>query len=250
MGENNTVVKVDHVTVRFNKASVKVDNLKEYAIRLLKRQLMFQEFLALQDVSLEVKKGEAWGIMGRNGSGKSTLLKLISGVLSPYKGTVKVNGSIAPLIELSAGLDGQLNAVENIFLNGALLGHSKKFMQERMDEIVEFAELKNFWKFPIKNFSSGMRARLGFAIATTVRPQLLIVDEVLAVGDVAFRQKCEKRMQDMLDKGTTLLYVSHSTNSVKKLCNKALWLNKGQEVMHGDVDTVCSAYMEALKAKE
>lgn len=250
MGENNTVVKVDHVTVRFNKASVKVDNLKEYAIRLLKRQLMFQEFLALQDVSLEVKKGEAWGIMGRNGSGKSTLLKLISGVLSPYKGTVKVNGSIAPLIELSAGLDGQLNAVENIFLNGALLGHSKKFMQERMDEIVEFAELKDFLEIPIKNFSSGMRARLGFAIATTVRPQLLIVDEVLAVGDVAFRQKCEKRMQDMLDKGTTLLYVSHSTNSVKKLCNKALWLNKGQEVMHGDVDTVCSAYMEALKAKE
>ena len=211
---------------------------------------MFQEFLALQDVSLEVKKGEAWGIMGRNGSGKSTLLKLISGVLSPYKGTVKVNGSIAPLIELSAGLDGQLNAVENIFLNGALLGHSKKFMQERMDEIVEFAELKDFLEIPIKNFSSGMRARLGFAIATTVRPQLLIVDEVLAVGDVAFRQKCEKRMQDMLDKGTTLLYVSHSTNSVKKLCNKALWLNKGQEVMHGDVDTVCSAYMEALKAKE
>mgnify|MGYP005807757761 CR=1 FL=1 len=250
MGENNTVVKVDHVTVRFNKASVKVDNLKEYAIRLLKRQLMFQEFLALQDVSLEVKKGEAWGIMGRNGSGKSTLLKLISGVLSPYKGTVKVNGSIAPLIELSAGLDGQLNAVENIFLNGALLGHSKKFMQERMDEIVEFAELKDFLEIPIKNFSSGMRARLGFSIATTVRPQLLIVDEVLAVGDIAFRQKCEKRMQDMLDKGTTLLYVSHSTNSVKKLCNKALWLNKGQEVMHGDVDTVCSAYMEALKAKE
>ena len=250
MGENNTVVKVDHVTVRFNKASVKVDNMKKYAIRLLKRQLMFQEFLALQDVSLEVKKGEAWGIMGRNGSGKSTLLKLISGVLSPYKGTVKVNGSIAPLIELSAGLDGQLNAVENIFLNGALLGHSKKFMQERMDEIVEFAELKDFLEIPIKNFSSGMRARLGFSIATTVRPQLLIVDEVLAVGDVAFRQKCEKRMQDMLDKGTTLLYVSHSTNSVKKLCNKALWLNKGQEVMHGDVDTVCSAYMEALKAKE
>ena len=250
MDENNTVVKVDHVTVRFNKASVKVDNLKEYVIRLLKRQLMFQEFLALQDVSLEVKKGEAWGIMGRNGSGKSTLLKLISGVLSPYKGTVKVNGSIAPLIELSAGLDGQLNAVENIFLNGALLGHSKKFMQERMDEIVEFAELKDFLEIPIKNFSSGMRARLGFSIATTVRPQLLIVDEVLAVGDIAFRQKCEKRMQDMLDKGTTLLYVSHSTNSVKKLCNKALWLNKGQEVMHGDVDTVCSAYMEALKAKE
>ena len=151
MSGNDTVVKVDHATVRFNMASVKVDNLKEYAIRLIKRQLMFKEFFALQDVSLEVKKGEAWGIMGRNGSGKSTLLKLICGILSPYKGTVKVNGTIAPLIELGAGFDGELNATENIFLNGALLGYSKKFMESKFDEIVEFAELRDFLEVPVKN---------------------------------------------------------------------------------------------------
>ena len=225
MNGNDTVVKVDHATVRFNMASVKVDNLKEYAIRLIKRQLMFKEFLALQDVSLEVKKGEAWGIMGRNGSGKSTLLKLICGILSPYKGT------------------------ENIFLNGALLGYSKKFMESKFDEIVEFAELRDFLEVPVKNYSSGMRARLGFAVATTVRPQLLVVDEVLAVGDYAFQQKCEARMKDMLAKGTTLLYVSHSANSVKNLCQKALWIDKGKEVMHGDVQTVCSAYMASMQKK-
>lgn len=249
MSENDTVVKVDHATVRFNMASVKVDNLKEYAIRLIKRQLMFKEFLALQDVSLEVKKGEAWGIMGRNGSGKSTLLKLICGILSPYKGTVKVNGTIAPLIELGAGFDGELNATENIFLNGALLGYSKKFMESKFDEIVEFAELRDFLEVPVKNYSSGMRARLGFAVATTVRPQLLVVDEVLAVGDYAFQQKCEARMKDMLAKGTTLLYVSHSANSVKNLCQKALWIDKGKEVMHGDVQTVCTAYMASMQKK-
>lgn len=249
MNGNDTVVKVDHATVRFNMASVKVDNLKEYAIRLIKRQLMFKEFLALQDVSLEVKKGEAWGIMGRNGSGKSTLLKLICGILSPYKGTVKVNGTIAPLIELGAGFDGELNATENIFLNGALLGYSKKFMESKFDEIVEFAELRDFLEVPVKNYSSGMRARLGFAVATTVRPQLLVVDEVLAVGDYAFQQKCEARMKDMLAKGTTLLYVSHSANSVKNLCQKALWIDKGKEVMHGDVQTVCSAYMASMQKK-
>lgn len=210
---------------------------------------MFKEFLALQDVSLEVKKGEAWGIMGRNGSGKSTLLKLICGILSPYKGTVKVNGTIAPLIELGAGFDGELNATENIFLNGALLGYSKKFMESKFDEIVEFAELRDFLEVPVKNYSSGMRARLGFAVATTVRPQLLVVDEVLAVGDYAFQQKCEARMKDMLAKGTTLLYVSHSANSVKNLCQKALWIDKGKEVMHGDVQTVCSAYMASMQKK-
>ena len=249
MSGNDTVVKVDHATVRFNMASVKVDNLKEYAIRLIKRQLMFKEFLALQDVSLEVKKGEAWGIMGQNGSGKSTLLKLICGILSPYKGTVKVNGTIAPLIELGAGFDGELNATENIFLNGALLGYSKKFMESKFDEIVEFAELRDFLEVPVKNYSSGMRARLGFAVATTVRPQLLVVDEVLAVGDYAFQQKCEARMKDMLAKGTTLLYVSHSANSVKNLCQNALWIDKGKEVMHGDVQTVCSAYMASMQKK-
>ena len=162
---------------------------------------------------------------------------------------MKVNGTIAPLIELGAGFDGELNATENIFLNGALLGYSKKFMESKFDEIVEFAELRDFLEVPVKNYSSGMRARLGFAVATTVRPQLLVVDEVLAVGDYAFQQKCEARMKDMLAKGTTLLYVSHSANSVKNLCQKALWIDKGKEVMHGDVQTVCSAYMASMQKK-
>lgn len=183
------IIEVDHVTIRFNLASEKVDNLKEYAIKMVKKQLMFQEFLALQDVSLKVKRGEAWGLIGVNGSGKSTLLKAISGILQPYKGTITVFGEIAPLIELGAGFDGNLTARENIFLNGTVLGHSRKFMQEHFDEIVDFAEIKDFLDSPIKNFSSGMKARLGFAVATMVNPDVLIVDEVLSVGDFLFQKK-------------------------------------------------------------
>ena len=200
MGETSSrqlVVDVKDVTVRFNLANQKVDNLKEYVIKMLKRELMFQEFLALKDVSLQVRKGEAWGIIGTNGSGKSTLLKVISGILKPYKGSVDVKGSIAPLIELGAGFDGDMTARENIFLNGCVLGHSEKYMKEHFDEIVDFAELWDFLDSPIKNYSSGMKARLGFAVATTVKPQILIVDEILAVGDYKFRKKCEKRMNEM-----------------------------------------------------
>lgn len=204
---------------------------------------MFKEFMALRDVSFEVKKGEAWGIIGTNGSGKSTLLKLICGILKPYRGTVEVNGSIAPMIELGAGFDGDLTASENIFLNGAVLGYDKTFMQEHFDEIVEFAELQDFLEMPIKNYSSGMAARLGFAIATVVRPDILICDEVLAVGDYAFQQKCERRMNEMRKEGTTLLYVSHSIESVKEVCDHALWLDKGVVRMSGDVETVAEEYM-------
>lgn len=220
-------VEVEHAVVRFNIASERIDNLKEYFIKLIKRELMFKEFLALKDVSFSVKKGESWGIIGTNGSGKSTLLKLICGILKPYKGSVKVNGKIAPMIELGAGFDGDLTASENIFLNGAVLGYDKKFMKEHFDEIVEFAELKDFLEMPIKNYSSGMAARLGFAIATVVRPDILICDEVLSVGDYAFQQKCEKRMNQMREEGTTLLYVSHSIDSVREVCDHALWLDKG-----------------------
>ena len=184
--DTNIAVKVDHATVRFNMASERIDKLKEYFVKLVQGKLMFQEFLALKDVSFEVKKGESWGLIGTNGSGKSTMLKLISGILKPYKGTVTVNGSIAPLIELGAGFDGELTARENIFLNGAVLGYSHKFMEEHFDEIVDFAELRDFLDMPIKNYSSGMSARLGFAVATVVRPDILICDEVLAVGDYAF----------------------------------------------------------------
>ena len=241
------VIKVDNVTVRFNIASEKIDNLKEYFVKLVKRQVFFEEYFALKDVSLEVKKGESWGLVGSNGSGKSTLLKLICGIFSPYKGTVTVKGTIAPLIELGAGFDGNMTARENIFLNGAILGHSKKYMQDHFDSIVEFAELENFLDMPIKNYSSGMRARLGFAVATAVKPEILIVDEVLSVGDYAFQKKCEKRMEDMMSGGTTVLYVSHSIDSVRKLCDKAIWIDRGVEKMKGEVNEVCDAYMESQK---
>ena len=240
------VVDVDHLTIRFNMASEKIDNLKEYFIKLVKRELMFKEFLALNDVSFEVKKGEAWGIIGVNGSGKSTLLKAICGILKPYKGKITVNGSIAPLIELGAGFDGDLTARENIFLNGAVLGHDKKFMEEHFDEIVEFAELQDFLDMPIKNYSSGMAARLGFAIATIVKPDILICDEVLSVGDYAFQKKCEKRMNEMRAGGTTLLYVSHSIESVQQICDHALWLQKGVVKGIGEVDEIAKQYMDSL----
>ncbi len=246
MDMNNCAVKAEHVVIRFNMASEKIDNLKEYFIKLVKHELMFKEFLALNDVSFEVKKGEAWGIIGVNGSGKSTLLKAICGILKPYKGKITVNGSIAPLIELGAGFDGDLTARENIFLNGAVLGHDKKFMEQHFDEIVEFAELRDFLDMPIKNYSSGMSARLGFAIATIVKPDILICDEVLSVGDYAFQKKCEKRMNEMRAAGTTLLYVSHSIESVQKICDHALWLQKGIVKGAGNVDEIAKQYMDSL----
>lgn len=240
------VIQVKDATVRFNMASEKIDNLKEYFVKLVKHELMFQEFLALKDVSFEVKKGEAWGLIGTNGSGKSTLLKLICGILKPYKGTVTVHGSIAPLIELGAGFDGELTATENIYLNGAVLGHSKEFMDEHFQEIVDFAELQDFMNMPIKNYSSGMSARLGFSIATIVRPEILIVDEVLSVGDIAFQEKCQQRMQEMLAGGTTLLFVSHNMKTVEALCDHAIWINKGTVCMKGEAKTVCNAYLKSF----
>ena len=244
--EKENIIDVDHLSIQFNLGNVKVNNLKEYTIRRLKHELTFQECLALKDVDLHVKKGESWGLIGTNGSGKSTLLKTITGIMKPYKGTVKVRGKIAPMIELGAGFDQELTARENIFLNGAVLGHSKKFMEEHFDEIVEFAELQRFLNSPIKNYSSGMKARLGFAVATMVDPDILICDEVLAVGDEAFRRRCEERMQQMLSGGTTLLYVSHDIDSVKQLCDHVLWLDHGEVLMSGDPDTVCDAYARRL----
>ncbi|AIJ32373.1 ABC transporter ATP-binding protein [Actinobacillus suis] len=240
--EKDTVIKVTNATVRFNKATEDYNGLKEYFIKMLKGQLMFQEFFALKDVTFEVKRGESWGLIGTNGSGKSTLLKLICGILKPYKGTVEVNGNIAPLIELGAGFDGELTARENIYLNGALLGHKKAFMDQHFDEIIEFAELQDFVDVPLKNFSSGMSARLGFAVATIVKPEILIVDEVLAVGDAAFQEKCKKRMEQMLSGGTTLLFVSHSIHQVKELCQKAIWIDKGVIKACGNADDVIPLY--------
>ncbi len=247
MSEKRIMIDVDHVTIRFNLASQKIDNLKEYFIKFLKKELMFQEFLAVKDVSFQVREGEAWGLIGTNGSGKSTLLKAVSGIMKPYKGHITVNGGVAPLIELGAGFDPECTARENIFLNGCVLGHSLKYMEEHFDEIVDFAEIHKFLDSPIKNYSSGMRARLGFSIATMVKPDILIVDEVLSVGDYKFRQKCEKRMKELLSGGTTLLYVSHNIDEVKRLCDHAVWLDHGDVRMIGEVNEVCDAYMAEMK---
>ena len=240
-------VEVNHVTIRFNMASEKIDNLKEYFIKLVRKELIFQEFLALKNVSFKIRRGEAWALIGVNGSGKSTLLKAISGILKPYKGNIIVRGEVAPLIELGAGFDSNLTARENIYLNGTVLGNSKKFMDEHFDEIVDFAELWDFLDTPIKNFSSGMSARLGFSIATMVKPDILIVDEILAVGDFLFQKKCMERMNQMIGGGTTLLFVSHNIETVKKICTHAVWLDKGEVKMAGDVNAVCNAYMEMKK---
>lgn len=246
MSEKRLMVDVDDVTIRFNLASQKIDNLKEYFIKLIKRELMFQEFLAVKDISLKIHAGESWALIGTNGSGKSTLLKAISGILKPHKGNITVYGTVAPLIELGAGFDMEMTARENIFLNGCVLGHTQQYMREHFDEIVEFAELHEFIDSPLKNFSSGMRARLGFAIATMVKPDILIVDEILAVGDIKFRQKCMERMDQMLADGTTLIYVSHNLKEVRRLCDHAIWINKGEEVMQGEVNEVCDAYINAM----
>ncbi len=245
--ENKICIKVEDVSVRFNMASEKVDDLKEYVIKLLKRELMFKEFWALKNINLTIRQGESWAFVGANGAGKSTLLKTISKIIVPYEGHVTVNGTVSPMIELGAGFDSNLTASENIFLNGTILGHSKKFMEEHYDEIVEFAGLKDFMQMPIKNYSSGMRARLGFSIATVVKPDILIVDEVLAVGDAAFQKKCKARMRELLDGGTTLLFVSHSDSAVLELCENAVWLDHGTIRMSGKASDVVNQYRESIK---
>lgn len=243
---NGIVIEVKNATVRFNKSAESISGLKEYIIKMLKRELMFQEFLALKNINFTVKRGESWGLIGKNGSGKSTLLKLISGIIRPYQGNVTVNGSISPLIELGAGFDPELTARENIFLNGALLGYSKRFIESHFQEIVDFAELNDFIDVPIKNFSSGMSARLGFAIATVQKPDILIVDEVLAVGDFAFQQKCKERMEHLLSNGTTLLFVSHSIEQVKELCSKAIWIDNGEVRAIGETHSVSQEYISSM----
>ena len=219
-------VEVNNVSMHFNMNKDKIDNLKEYCIKLFKRQLFFEDFTALQDISFKIEAGDTFGIIGLNGSGKSTLLKVISGILKPTTGSVKVTGTIAPLIELGAGFDPDLTARENIFLNGSVLGFSREFMREKFDEIVEFSELQDFVDVPIKNFSSGMVARIGFSVATIVKPDILICDEILAVGDYKFQEKCEQRIKDLMSGGTTVILVSHSIQQVERICNHILWLEK------------------------
>ena len=237
----STSIKVDQVSMMFNMSSEKVDNIKEYFIRVLKHKIAVEPFWALQDVSFELKRGDSLGVIGLNGSGKSTLLKLVSGILKPTKGTVETYGSIAPLIELGAGFDPELSAVENIYLNGALLGYTKEFLDSKMEEIIELEEFRNI---AIKNFSSGMTARLGFAIATMNLPDILILDEILAVGDYKFQEKSFARTRSLIDSGATLLLVSHSGEQITKLCSKALWLDKGHVKMYGPAEEVCRAYSQ------
>ena len=243
--ENMDIISVDHVSMRFRLASEKVDSLKEYFIKTLKSQISTNEFWALNDVSFQIQKGDALGLIGLNGSGKSTMLKIIAGVLKPTKGSVTVRGEVAPLIELGAGFDYDLTASENIFLNGALMGRSHEEMESYYDGIVEFSELKDFIDVPVKNFSSGMIARLAFAIATIGTPDILICDEVLSVGDFRFQEKCHKRIGEMLEKGTTLLFVSHSIEQVEGLCNKAVWLEHGNVKMFGECKEVAEIYKTA-----
>lgn len=221
-------VEVNNVSMHFNMNKDKIDNLKEYCIKLFKRQLFFEDFTALQDISFKIESGDTFGIIGLNGSGKSTLLKVISGILKPTTGSVKVTGTIAPLIELGAGFDPDLTARENIFLNGSVLGFSREFMREKFDEIIEFSELQDFVNVPIKNFSSGMVARIGFSVATIVKPDILICDEILAVGDYKFQEKCEQRIKDLMSGGTTVILVSHSIQQVERICNHILWLEHGK----------------------
>ena len=247
MAKNDVALRVNDVSICFNLSKEKVDNFKELFIKKLKgEKLRFNEFWALKDVSFELKKGERLGILGLNGAGKRTLLKGFEGVYKPTKGSVQRYGHMAPMIELGAGFDPNYTGRENIFLYGSVLGFSKEFLMSKYDEILEFSELGEFIDVPIKNYSSGMKARLGFSIATVVEPEILILDEVLSVGDAKFRKKCEKKMKKMFDHGVTVLFVSHSLAQVKRLCNKAIILEHGQLIAKGDIDDVVEIYEKKI----
>ena len=239
---SDTIITIRDASVRFNLAMQRRMSLKDYAARLLKKDMRFQEFFALRHINLDVKRGESWGFVGRNGSGKSTLLKLVTGILHPYEGEIAVSGTVAPLLELGAGFDMELTGRENVMMNGLILGMTEQQVMDKFEDIVSFSELEQFLDVPVKNYSSGMRARLGFAVATAARADILIADEVLSTGDRKFQQKCEKRMQDLLDGGTTLLFVSHSAEAVQRMCGKAMWLDQGEIQMVGDTKSVLAAY--------
>ena len=241
----NTVIELKNVSMQFDLNIEKVNSLKEYLIKYFKKELKFEKMWALREINLKIEEGDVWGIVGFNGAGKSTLLKVISGILKPTTGAVKINGNITPLIELGTGFDMDLTARENIFLNGYILGYSKNLLKEKFDEIVEFSELKDFIDVPLKNFSSGMVARLGFAIATIIEPKILIVDEILSVGDFKFQQKSEKKIKAMMGNGTTVIFVSHSVAQVEEICNKAVWLEKGKIKKIGNAKEICEEYRKS-----
>ena len=220
------MIEVRNVSMRFNMAKEKHESLKEYFLAAVQGKLQFEEFYALRDVSFDVEKGDCYGLIGLNGSGKSTLLKVISGVFKPSQGSTVVHGTIAPLIELGAGFDMDLTARENIYLNGTVLGMTPKYIDSKFDEIVEFSELRDFLDVPLKNYSSGMVSRIAFSIATVTKPDVLIADEILSVGDFLFQEKCEKRMNELMGGGTTVILVSHSIDQIERLCNRVTWLER------------------------
>ena len=246
LGANeDIVIDVKDVTMEFNMSNYKVDNLKEYFVRLVKHELFFTPFYAIKGVSFSVKRGEVLGLIGFNGGGKSTMLKMIAGVLKPTTGSVEVRGTMSPMIELGAGFDPDLTARENIYLNGSILGYSKDFMDSVFDEVVDFSELHDFLDTPVKNYSSGMQARLGFAVATVVRPEILIVDEVLAVGDYKFQKKCENRIKELMADNATVILVSHNSEQIEEMCTRVIWLDHGLIREQGETAVVCEHYKNA-----
>ena len=246
------MIILKNVSMKFNLGVEKDNSLKMIFINLFtpRKKKKKDYFWALKDIDFRINKGDVVGIIGANGAGKSTLLKVVSGVYKPTTGTVEVNGKISPMIELGAGFDPELTARENIYLNGAILGYSKKFLEEKFEEIVEFSELREFLDVPIKNFSSGMVAKLAFSISTIVNPEVLIVDEILSVGDIKFQEKSKNKMMSMIEGGTTVLYVSHSTESIKQLCNKVIWLDHGKIVKMGETNKICDEYYKKLMEKD
>lgn len=236
------IIQVKDVTMKFDLYSERVDNLKEYFIKRLKKELKREKFTALDSLSFTINKGEVVGIVGKNGCGKSTLLKIISGIYKPTKGKVSISGTIAPLIELGAGFDMDLTGAENIYLNGSILGYSKKYIDEKYQEIIDFAEIGEFINVPLKNYSSGMIARIGFAIATVTQPDILIVDEILAVGDFLFQKKCEDRMNALMQSGTTVIIVSHAIEQIERLCNRVIWIEQGTLKQIGETMEICKCY--------
>ena len=242
------MIILKNVSMKFNLGVEKDNSLKMIFINLFtpRKKKKKDYFWALKDIDFRINKGDVVGIIGANGAGKSTLLKVVSGVYKPTTGTVEVNGKISPMIELGAGFDGELTARENIYLNGAILGYSKEFLEEKFDEIVEFSELKDFLDVPVKNLSSGMVAKLAFSISTIVDPEVLIVDEILSVGDIKFQEKSKNKMMSMIEGGTTVLYVSHSIDSIKELCSKVIWLDHGKIVKMGNAKEICDEYYKKL----
>ncbi|MBQ8311601.1 MAG: ABC transporter ATP-binding protein [Clostridia bacterium] len=236
------MIEVNNVSMRFRMANDRINSIKEYMVQLLRGKMKYKEFEALKNVSFNVQRGEVVGLIGHNGAGKSTTLKVISGVLQPSEGNVIVRGNIAPMLELGSGFDYDMTGKENIFLNGAILGYSEEFLNSKYDEIVAFSEVGEFINVPLRNYSSGMITRLAFSIATVIEPEILIVDEVLSVGDATFQKKSHARMMELMHGGTTVLFVSHNMKQIRNMCSRVVWLENGQVQMFGETESVCAAY--------